>query len=84
MRTGCPKATMRGASKNLMRGALKHIRGASEHRSMGVLRGTPDRGPLKHQRGSCIWDNVKDPIRSFRAPFVPRVHFAITPLVTAP
>ena len=59
MRTGCPKAT-RGASKNLMWGALKHIRGASEHRSMGVLRGTLDRGPLKNQIGSCIWDNVKD------------------------
>ena len=42
---------------------------------MGVLRGTLDRGPLKHQIGSCIWDNVKDPIRSFRAPFVLRVYF---------
>ena len=57
-----------------MWGALKHLRGASEHRIMGVLRGTLDRGPLKHQIGSCIWDNVKDPIRSFRAPFVLRVY----------
>ena len=55
-----------GASKNLIWGALKHLMGASEHRTMGVLRGTLDRGPLKHQIGSCIWDNVKDPIRSFR------------------
>ena len=53
-----------------MWGALKHLRGASEHRIMGVLRGTLDRGPLKHQIGSFIWDNVKHPIRSFRAPFV--------------
>ena len=74
MRTGCPKGTIRGASKNLMWGALKHLRGASEHHSMGVLRGTLDRGPLKYQIGSCIWDNVKDPIRSFRAPFVLRVY----------
>ena len=29
---------------------------------MGVLQGTLDRGPLKHEIGSCIWDNVKDPI----------------------
>ena len=64
---------MSGASKNLMWGALKHLRGASEHHIMGVLRGTLDRGPLKYQIGSCIWDNVKDPIRSFRAPFVLRV-----------
>ena len=64
---------MRGASKNLVWGALKHIRGASGHHSMGVLRGTLDRGPLKHQIGSCIWDTVKDPIRSFRASFVLRV-----------
>ena len=41
---------------------------------LGVLRGTLDRGPLKHRIGSCIWDNVKDPIRSFRAPFVLRVY----------
>ena len=37
---------------------------------MEVLRGTLDRGPMKHRIGSCIWDNVKDPLRSFGAPFV--------------
>ena len=68
MRTGCSKETMVGACKNLMWGAL--------HRTMGggVLRGTLDRGPLKHRVGSCLWDNVKGPIRSFRAPFVLRVY----------
>ena len=71
VRTGCSKETMHGgASKNLMWGAMKQLRGASEHRTMGVLRDTLDRGPLKHRIWSCIWDNVKDPIRSFRAPFV--------------
>ena len=70
----CPKSVMGGASKNLVCASLKHLSGASEHHSVGVLRGTLDRGPLKHQIGSCIWDNVKDPMRSFRAPFVVRVY----------
>ena len=73
VRTGCSKATKWGggrASENLMWGALKHPK---VHRIMGVLRSTLDMGPLKHRIGSCIWDNVKDPIRSFRAPFVLRV-----------
>ena len=28
---------------------------ASEHRSMGVLRGTLDRGHMKHRIGSCMY-----------------------------
>ena len=34
-------------------------------------------GPPKNRIWSCIWDNVSDTIRSFRAPFVLRVYLPI-------
>ena len=73
VRTGCPKATNGGCFQYPYVGCSEAAYGASEHHSKRVLRGTLGRGPLNNQIGSCIWDNVKDPIRSFKAPFVLRV-----------